>query len=119
MIRSARTYLALPALLAAALTLACRDVGLPDKNLPLDQAEHRTYGYPVYQAFPDSVPVLQVAGHRWQVTAPIETIEGRLLTSVGNASGTPVYALSWDKEPYDRLYTPVGENRWRVIERID
>jgi hypothetical protein len=42
-----------------------------------------------------------------------------LLTSVGNAAGTAVYALSWDKVPYDRLYTPVGENRWRVIERVE
>ena len=119
MTRSGATYLAWAALLAAGTSPGCRDVGLPDRNLPLDQAEHRTYGYPVYQAFPDSVPVLQVAGHRWQATSPIETIETRLMTSVGNASGTAVYVLVWDKAPYDRLYTPVGENRWRVIERID
>ncbi|NJD10458.1 MAG: hypothetical protein FIB01_08510 [Gemmatimonadetes bacterium] len=101
------------------MTFGCRDVGLPDRNLPLDQAEQRTYGYPVYQALPDSAPVLQVAGHRWQATAPIETIEARLLAAVGNANGTAVYALTWDKPPYDRLYALVGENRWRVIERID
>ena len=117
--RSARRFLALSALLAGALAFGCRDNGLPDRNLPLDQAENRTPAYPAYQAYQGEVPVLEVAGSRWQATAPIETIEARLLTAVGNAQGTPVYALNWDKAPYDRLFTPVGENRWRVIERVD
>jgi len=111
-------YLALVALSMGGLA-ACRDVGLPDRNLPLDQAEQRTYGYPVYQPFAGTVPVLELANQRWQATAPIVTIQSRLLQSVATADGTPVYALAWDRQPYDQLYAPVGENRWRVIERVN
>jgi hypothetical protein len=105
--------------LLGSVSLGCRDNGLPDRNLPLDQAQSRTYSYPAYQAYAGQVEVWEVAGQRWQATAPIETIEPRLLQSVTNANGTPVYALAWDRAPYDRLYTPVGENRWRVIQRVE
>jgi hypothetical protein len=115
---TSRSFAALVAVLAV-LPLGCRDVGLPDRNLALDQAQHRTSSYPAYQPYAGEVEVWEVAGQRWQATAPIETNESRLLQSVANASGTPVYALAWDRAPYDRLYTPVGENRWRVIERVD
>jgi len=109
---------ALAALLAA-VPFGCRDNGLPDRNLPLDQAASRTYNYPAYQPYAGEVEVWQLGGHRWQAGAHVETIEARLLQSVANANGTALYALVWDREPHDRLYSPVGENRWRVIERID
>jgi hypothetical protein len=116
--RTRRSFLALAAM-AAAIPVGCRDNGLPDRNLPLDQAQNRTYNYPVYQAYQGEVPVWELGGQRWQATAPIETIESRLLQAVAHAGGTPVYALAWDREPYDRLYTPVGENRWRLVERVE
>jgi hypothetical protein len=105
--------------LLAALPAGCRDNGLPDRNLPLDQAERRTFNYPAYQPYGGKVEVWELAGQRWQAGARVETIEARLLRSVANANGTAVYALEWDRPPHDRLYTPVGENRWLVIERLE
>jgi hypothetical protein len=105
-------------LVTGALSLGCRDNGLPDRNLPLDQAQRRTFNYPAYQPYAGAVEVWELAGHRWQASARVETIQARLLRSVANANGTAVYALSWDQPPHDRLYTPVGENRWLVIERV-
>ncbi|HSJ14095.1 MAG TPA: hypothetical protein VK939_06760 [Longimicrobiales bacterium] len=108
-------------LLAGSGALAgCRDSGLPDRNLPREQAEQRTYGYPAYQAVGAALAeVWELNGRRWQLSAQVETIAQSGLRSVANANGTAMYALRWDREPFDRLYTPVGENRWRVVTPID
>lgn len=99
---------------------ACRDSGLPDRNLPRAEAEHRSYGYPVYQALaPALAEVWDLDGRRWQLSAHVETIAASQLRSVANANGTAMYALRWDEQPLDRLYTPVGEDRWRVVTPID
>jgi len=118
-IRRAARHLAWPALAVAGLLAGCRDNGLPDRNLPLDEAEQRTYGYPLYQTFAQGAGEWEFAGQRWQETAPVVTIEPRLLQPVDTAAGIPVYALAWDRPPYDRLYAPAGENHWRVIERVN
>jgi hypothetical protein len=118
--RAARlTRSLLAAALGATLLAGCRDNGLPDRNLPLDQAASRTYNYPAYQPYAGEVEVWELGGRRWQAGAQVETIEARLLQAVANANGTAVYALVWDREPHDRLYTPVGENRWLVIDRVE
>lgn len=104
---------------AAAAGTGCVDSGLPDRNLPKAQAEHRTYGYPVYQVAATAPEVWDIGGRRWVAGAAVETIEQTQLRAIANANGTPVYALSWDQEPFDRLYSPVGGNRWRVVEAID
>jgi hypothetical protein len=106
---------------AASMVLGgCRDSGLPDRNLPRAEAEQRTYGYPAYQPFaPALTEVWDLDGRRWQLSAHVETIDAARLRSVANANGTAMYALSWDEQPLDRLYTPVGENRWRVVTAID
>lgn len=97
----------------------CKDSGLANRNLPLSQAEHRTDSYPAYQQSPASQEIWELAGVRWQASAQVETIDANLLGSVANANGTAMYALTSDPAPYDQLYTPIGENRWRTVVPID
>jgi hypothetical protein len=107
-------------LLACTGLVACRDSGLPDRNLPRAEAEQRAYGYPVYQPLGAALTeIWELNDRRWQLSAHVETIAATALTSVANANGTAMYALNWDQPPYDRLFTPVGENRWRLVVPID
>ena len=108
-------------LLASTAALSsCRDSGLPDRNLPRAEAEQRTYGYPAYQDVgPALTEIWELDGRRWQLSAQVASIPQAQLRSVANANGTAMYALQWDQPPMDRLYTPVGENRWRVVTPID
>ena len=106
-------------ILAAGLG-ACVDSGLPDRNLPKAEAERRTYGYPVYQPLGAALTeVWELNGRRWQLSAAVENLAQTQLRNVANANGTAMYALAWDQEPFERLYTPVGEDRWRVVVAID
>jgi hypothetical protein len=105
---------------ATAALSACRDSGLPDRNLPLAAAEQRTFGYPTYQPMGQALTeVWELDGRRWQLSGHIEAIPQGQLRSVANANGTSMYALQWDEAPVDQLYTPVGEGRWRVVLPID
>lgn len=106
------------AVLLAGTVAGCVDSGLPDRNLPREEALNRTYSYPAYQASPTS-EVWDFGGRRWQALGTVETIAPTLLRQVANANGTVLFALNTDPEPYTQLYTPVGANRWRPIAAID
>ena len=95
----------------------CKDNGLPDKNLPLEEARHRTFRYLAYQPNAANVPVA-VAGQQWIGGLPVESIPDRLLVPVGIVEGTALYALRGRSAPYARLYSPVGEGRWRPFVRL-
>jgi hypothetical protein len=97
---------------------ACHEGGLPDRNLPLQQARHREFRYPAYQPATDNAPVA-LAGRHWARSLPVETIPVRLLVPVGAADGTQLYALRHDQAPYSRLYAPVGEGRWAPYLRLN
>ena len=97
---------------------ACRDNGLTDKNLPLDDARNRQYSYPGYQPAAESAPVA-AAGEYYIGAAPSVRIPARLLTPVGNSEGTALYAASGAKAPYARLYASVGNDEWRPFLRLN
>lgn len=108
-------------LLAAACVLvlsACHEGGLPDRNLPLQQARHREFRYPAYQPTANNVPVA-LAGRHWMPSLPVETIPDRMLVPVGAAEGTQLYALRGARAPYSRLYAPVSDGRWAPYLRLN
>jgi hypothetical protein len=96
---------------------ACRDNGLPDRNLPLQEARHRQYGYPAYQNVAAHAPVA-ADGRYWAPSLPLETIPERLLVPIGNA-GTPLYAVRGAATPYSRLYAPAADGRWQPYLRLN
>jgi hypothetical protein len=101
-------------MLAAASVLvlgACRDSGLPDRNLPLPEARHRQYSFVAYQPVADNAPVA-LAGRHWMRSLPVETIPGARLEPVGAVGATQLYAMRGARAPYSRLYAPVAEDRW-------
>ena len=104
---------------AAALLGACKDSGLPGKNLPQTQARTMEYRYAVYQALPESEALYQVDGRRWQVTGGVESMPENMLQQVGAAGGVTLHALSWDKAPYDRLYTARPDGKLAVVVPLD
>jgi hypothetical protein len=97
---------------------ACKDSGLPDRNLPLDEARHRESRYPAYQPTADNQPVAH-AGRHWIRTLPVESIPSSLLEPVGGTAGMQLYAVRGSRPPYSRLYTPMGEDRWAPLLRLN
>jgi hypothetical protein len=97
---------------------ACRDSGLPGKNLPLDQARHREFRYPAYQRSPENTPI-PLAGAYWMSGPPVESIPDRLLSPAGSASGQTLYALRGRQAPHSRLYARVSDGRWRPYVRLN
>lgn len=108
----------------------CVDSGLPGKNLPLAEARHREWSYPLYQAAvqPSGLPgLISFDGRTWALQAAnwpemgLEralTRDPALLQSVpGARDGASLGALAWDEAPYDRLFmsTPFG---MRTYERV-
>ena len=97
---------------------ACRDNGLPDRNLPRDAARHRSYGYSVYEPAQNAA-LISAGGHNWLGGVPAQTIPSRMLVAVSGATGAQVYALRGEQAPYGVLYMPAGENQWLPLYRID
>jgi hypothetical protein len=97
---------------------ACVDSGLPDRNLPHEAARNREFAYAAYQPTASNTPIA-VAGRHWIGSLPVESIPDRMLVPVGNVEGTVIHALRGRSAPYDRLYAPVGEGRWRPYVRLN
>jgi hypothetical protein len=113
-----RVRLPLLALACAAGLAACRDSGLPDRNLPYDEARTRQYGFTAYQPTAGNAPVA-LAGRHWIRSLPVETIPDRLLEPVGMADGTQLHAVRGSRAPYSRLYARVGPDRWAPYLRLN
>ncbi len=99
-VRMARTAAILGSL---ALLAACVDSGLPDKNLPLDQATIRPFRYQVYDASRDVAPV-RAMDRDWRPAGPATSIPESLLTRVATDNNRDVFALATETAPYSRLY---------------
>jgi hypothetical protein len=109
------------ALAAVAVVLglaACKDSGLPDRNLPIEEARQRQYGYPAYTPAADPAPVA-AAGRNWVRSAALESIPAHLLVPVSGAEGTQLYAVRGTRAPYSRLYGPAEGGMWAPYLRID
>jgi hypothetical protein len=108
----------LVALLCVTGLSACRDNGLPDRNLPLDAARNREFRYSVYDHTANNPPIA-MGGRHWMRTLPVETVPGRMLVQVGNADGTLLFARRGEEAPYSRLYSPVSTDRWLTYVRLN
>lgn len=97
---------------------ACRDNGLPDRNLPLEEAQTREYGYQVYQPSA-ATPAIAMGGRHWLRSETVESIAGHVLEPVGTAEGTQLFAPRGDQAPYSRLYAQVGQDRWALYLRLN
>ena len=97
---------------------ACRDNGLADRNLPLEEAQNREYGYQVYEPSA-STPPLAMGGRHWIRSQTMETIAPHVLVPVGTAGGTQLYARRGEEAPYSRLYAQVSEDRWAPYLRLN
>ncbi|MGH7447964.1 MAG: hypothetical protein ACREK1_01725 [Longimicrobiales bacterium] len=105
--------------IACAVTLsACRDNGLPDRNLPLAEAQQREFRYPVYQPSQNN-PALAMGGRHWIRSLPVETVPARMLVHVGTVEGTQLFARRGEEAPYTRLYSPLSRNRWSPYVRLN
>lgn len=104
------------ALLVLLGTTGCVDSGLPGKNLPLEQARHRAWSYPLYEvaAQQSEVPALISLDDRtWALSAIVPPELGTestlardpsLLRTVSSAGGASLQALTWDDSPFDLLF---------------
>jgi hypothetical protein len=110
--------LAMLAVACAATLAGCKDSGLPDRVVPLQEARHRQYGYAVYQPLANNAPVA-AAGRHWARSAAVEEIPAGVLIPVASADGTQLYAVRGAQAPYSRLYAPVGPNRWAPYPRLN
>jgi hypothetical protein len=102
----------------ATVLSACRDNGLRDRNLPLDEAQNRQFGYRVYEPSTDT-PALAMGGRHWIRSQVVETIAPHVLAPVGTAEGTQLYARRGEEAPYSRLYEQLSEDRWAPYLRLN
>lgn len=105
--------------LALILVAGCRDSGLPHRNTPADQARLQAWRYPVYEVatpLTDAAAGVYTLGEqRFIATAAVEHVPERLLRPVGTAQGRQLFALSWDRSPFDRLYMVGPDGSVRVL----
>ena len=97
---------------------ACRDNGLADRNLPLQEAQNREYGYQVYQPAPP-VQALAMGGRHWIASNTVETIPAHVLVPVGTAGGTQLFARRGEQAPYGHLWAQVSQDRWTPYLRLN
>ncbi|MBR9989950.1 MAG: hypothetical protein KFH98_09355 [Gemmatimonadetes bacterium] len=116
--RGAALRVWLVALACAGGLSACRDNGLPDRNLPLDQAQNREGTYPVYEPATQS-PALTMGGRHWISSQREETIPAHVLVAVGTSGGTQLFARRGEEAPYSTLYAQVSETRWTPYLRLN
>ncbi|MGH7502256.1 MAG: hypothetical protein ACREL7_10920 [Longimicrobiales bacterium] len=96
----------------------CRDSGLPDRNLPLAEAEHRRFGYELYEPSDAAESALQHEDSEWVVAGPPMNIPASRLVPAGTAGGRAVFTLANDPAPFDRLYVE-GDRGWTPYARLD
>ena len=105
---------------------ACKDSGLPDRNLPIEDAEHRAPDALVQAVHPESRPEAEGAdahGGLSMATRPVTigdqtfaasgmpaTMDASGLTQVGTVGGMGFFAARGDGAPYDVLYMAHGES---------
>jgi len=91
----------------------CRDSGLPDRNLPLDQAEQRALPYSLHEPAPAGG--IRYDGAEWVVAGRPMQISASLLVPV-EVEGGEAWALATDAPPRDRLYVNSGD-AWTPLAR--
>lgn len=110
------------ALAATTALTACQDVGLPDRNLPFEEARDRP-GSALVRAVHDE-PARDTAltrpvaiGDRiYMAAGRTVRLSADQLQSVGSTGGRAYSALAWDDAPYDRLFTPALQpGEWREL----
>ena len=118
----------------AILALAgCKDSGLPDRNLPLEEAEHRAPDALVQAVHPETRPDdgADAHGAMSMATRPITvgeqtfiasgtpvTMDAAGLSQVGSVGGMSFMAAPGDEAPYDRLYMAHGDQGVVVYEPL-
>jgi hypothetical protein len=114
-----RARLGMLALACVAGLTACKDSGLPDRNLPLQEARHRQFAYPAYQPLANNAPVA-AAGRHWLRSAAVEQIPANVLVPVATGrTARQLYAVRGAQAPYSRLYAPAGPGRWTPYLRLN
>ena len=95
----------------------CVDSGLPDRNLPLDEAESRQFRYNVYDSRAEAETIFQHEDADWAVAGTAERIPASHLVSAGTAGAHALFVLATDQAPYDRLYIET-ERGWMPYARV-
>jgi hypothetical protein len=98
------------AVLAVVVLAGCKDLGLKG-NIPLAEAQFKPPVPLVANDYPPPVPGRTgpvFNGTRWPDAGLPVQIPAQDLVEVGSAHGHPLYALRWDRPPYDRLYAKVA-----------
>lgn len=93
----------------------CQDAGL-EGNVPLEEAMNRPPSdlvAAVHAPAPTADGQLVVDGRLWVPTGTPLDLDAAGLRAVGSASGRTVHARTWDRPPYDALFTPVAPDAWQ------
>lgn len=116
--KAVRGRLGMLALACVAVLTACKDSGLPDRNLPFQEARNRQFAYPAYQPLANAAPVA-AAGRHWLPSAAVEQIPSNVLVPVATVDGRQLYAVRGAQAPFSRLYAPAGPGRWTPYLRLN
>lgn len=118
--RSIRRFAA--GLLTVVAVAGCQTRG---ENLPLEEARTRVIvpdvpeRVPLFPPPPPPSPdVVRMGGGLWQPGFQQFNLPQRLVQPVGSAGGQTFYALSWDRQPFDRLLVQVPGRAGEFLEYL-
>lgn len=90
----------------------CQDAGL-EGNVPLEEAMNRPPSdlvAAVHAPAGTEDGQLVVDGRLWVPSGTPRSLDAAGLRAVGSASGRTVHARTWDRPPYDALFTPAADD---------
>lgn len=93
----------------------CRDMGL-EGNVPLQEAEQMAppdLVAAVHGPAQDTAEPVILDGRTWVPWGEPQAMSAGALRPVGSVHGTTVYVRSWDRSPYDALFTATGDGAWQ------
>lgn len=117
--RNANAMIALFAMLTAG---ACKNMGLYDAG-PADDARQSPPSELVSAVLRTAPEVgggeLVVDGRLWIASGPPVALDPQDVRPIGSANGRTVHARTWDRPPYDELFTPGDdERRWLTYHAV-
>jgi hypothetical protein len=116
---------------AVVLTGCKESIGQPR---PLEEAQWAEWQYPAYEMTPDPATQPDGAGRPIRAEGRVwvgydaphpfygpgygTPIPAGQLRPLGTVDGVELHVLAHASPPYSRLYSPLGEGRWRVYSSI-
>ena len=113
-----------PVAVAAVVLGACEPAKY--QLMPLEEAMYRMPSPLVAQVHGPAQPIpgvpqgpVRVGERYWQAVGIVHRLPNDLVRPVATLDGVMFHSLSWDQEPFDRLFVPIAGSTQQWVEMLD